>query len=67
MAATGLNLTYAVVIADVEHWSPEHRAQAAAAGGYDDWVFERLDAVMRAAGEQFIREHPDLFAVNELI
>lgn len=69
MSATGYRLGYAVTVEDPDHWTPEHRAQAEADPDgchYGDWVIGQLDAAMRAAGEQFIREHPDLFAVNEL-
>lgn len=69
MSATIRALGYTVTVADVDRWTPEHRAQACAdpsTPGYDDWVVERLDAVMCEAGAAFIAGHPDLFATTDL-
>lgn len=53
----------------VERWTPEHIAEVRVdpdACSYDGWVSGRLGEVMRASGQEFIDQHPDLFAVDEL-
>jgi hypothetical protein len=69
MSATVCRLEYVAAVADPDHWAAEHRAHADAqpGGSYDDWVVEQLGAAMRAAGDEFIRNHPDLFASDSLI
>lgn len=69
MSATIRRVEFSVTVEDPEHWTPEHRAAADAepAGSYDDWVYVRLEVVMREAGERFIADHPDLFRYGELI
>lgn len=59
-----MHLRYSVVVADTDHWPPEELAAAEAAddSDYESWVVGRLDAVMRAAGEQFHAENRELFA-----
>jgi len=70
MAPTQMRLEYPVVIEDPEHWSEEHLAACAkdtSSESYEEWVTTQLDDVMRAAGEDFIQRHPDLFAYGEFL
>jgi hypothetical protein len=54
---------WTVVVADEDHWTPEHRAACTAGPGdsYDEWVTDQLRDAMSAAGERWIADHPDLF------
>jgi hypothetical protein len=69
MSAHRHELRFAVVVADSDHWTAEHvaAAQADPGDGYSDWVAGHVEAQMRAAGNRFIAEHPDLFALPELL
>lgn len=69
MSGTSRKLAFSAIIQDTYHWTPEHAAAADEDGttDYQDWVAARLDAVMRAAGNAFIAEHPDLFRLDELV
>lgn len=67
MSRTMLQRTYTFIINDSDRWSTEHRSAAEASGeDYDDWAASQLDQVMRAAGNAFIAEKPDLFPLGEL-
>lgn len=55
---------FAVTTHDPQYWTPEHLAEAERAGDYDDWVLDKLDEVMREAGQRFIAANPDLFATD---
>lgn len=69
MSATSRTLQFGATVEDPDHWNAENKAAAEAetGGSYDDWVVEQLEAVMHKAGDAFIKAHPDLFRLNELI
>lgn len=65
MAAESRSVEFSYLVADYEHWTPEHRAAADAdpdSSLYADWASARLSRVMREAGERFMAAHPDVFA-----
>lgn len=58
---------FTVTVQDPEHWDPFWRATAEAdtsGGTCQDYVTARLWEVMRAAGQAYVDEHPDLFATG---
>lgn len=55
-------LRFSIITDKYEHWSPEHLKEwEEGDASPDDYVISKLEIVMREAGEQFIRENPDLF------
>ena len=58
-----------VTTTDYEHWTPEQRAAAEAAGAgiYSDYAVQLLETAMRAAGQAVIDAHPEMFAIKELM
>lgn len=63
MSATGRQFCFAVVVEDSDHWPAEAVAAADESDdrSYDEWVVRQLQAVMAAAGEEFMAANPDLF------
>lgn len=68
MSRTHRDLNWSIIIQDYQHWSKEHfdAWDKSETLSFDDWVTEQLALVMQKAGEQFIKDNPDLFA-GELI
>lgn len=71
MSATSVQLVFGVLIADQERWTPEEQIRCEEEAGddimYSDWVQARLHRVMLEAGEKFIKEHPSLFKLKEIV
>lgn len=60
MSRTAIRLEFSVVIEDIEHWSPENLARCAEDNS-TDWASAGLYDAMVKAGEEYIKNHPDLF------
>jgi hypothetical protein len=64
MSAIFRGLHFIICIKGVEHWTLEHREAAITDTifpGYDDWALNKLNEVMKEAGQNFMHENPDLF------
>ncbi|MDG4790381.1 hypothetical protein O7626_40755 [Micromonospora sp. WMMD1102] len=57
-------LTFGATTRDIDHWPADQLAAAEASGAdsYHDWIFNQLEEAMHKAGQEFIDQHPDIFA-----
>jgi hypothetical protein len=63
MSGAARQLRWGVTVSDPDQWSTPHREEAEESphSSYDDWVVDKLEEVMWAAGGAFIVANPDLF------
>jgi len=68
MSGSVCRATFSIVISDTQFWTVEHyRKCLGAREAHDDWAAEQLWEAMRAAGQAYIEEHPDLYMSPGLI
>jgi len=56
-----VKIPFSVTIRDSQHWTPENLEAAKDCTDYDDWAANRLEEVMRAAGQAFVDANPDVY------
>ncbi|HET9144091.1 hypothetical protein [Actinophytocola sp.] len=69
MSGDHRELSFAILTADYEHWTPEQRAAAEADPNtslYSDYAVALVAEAMHAAGQAVIDAHPEMFR-GELI
>lgn len=70
MSNTHVDLSWSVLVADSDRWTPEQRAAADAdemSLGYDGYAAGLVAEAMREAGEAVMAAHPEMFVLKELI
>lgn len=70
MSGDQRDISFAIVTADCDHWTPEQRAAAEAdpeTSLYSDYAAKLVREAMGVAGQAVIDAHPEMFQVRSLI
>jgi len=54
-------IPFSITIRDSQHWTAENLEAAKDTSDYDDYAADRLEKVMRAAGQALVDANPDMY------